>query len=110
MSSAQWRSLDATLVGQFRHCWMSSRRDEQAKSVIELKVVFRPNGSLLSEPVAINGFDHPSSEAAASSAIAAVRRCAPFKISDEFKPFYTQWKTRVIQVDPDDLGRVAHRD
>jgi outer membrane biosynthesis protein TonB len=95
--------LDA-LRARLRDCWnvpvgLAAARD----LVVTVRIQFKLDGSLLTDPRVTNSGSHPAFQAAAESALRAVRSCAPYTFLPAAK--YEAWKDVIVDFDPRDMFR-----
>lgn len=94
--------IDA-LRAQIQACWNPPVGAENAQDlVVRVRVQFRKDGTLLSEPVLLNRGGSPYFQVAAESAMRAVRRCAPYTLP---AAKYDLWKDVEVTFDPRDMFR-----
>ncbi|MGL4635156.1 MAG: cell envelope integrity protein TolA [Beijerinckiaceae bacterium] len=93
-------ALVSMIRDQINPCWnnpVSSR-----PPVLPLvRVALNPDGSLGGTPVLINSSGDPSFRALADSGMRAIRQCAPFRIPARFAATYGDWRSIVVQLDPE---------
>ena len=95
--------LDA-LRARLRDCWTVPVGVAEARDlIVVVRILFRPDGSLSTEPRLINSGNHPAFQAAAESALRAVRKCAPYSFMPAAK--YDAWKDVEVTFDPRDMFR-----
>jgi hypothetical protein len=101
MSEKQWQSLDEIFARQLRRCWTApAQSDDDRPFVAKIKVEFGPDGSLLDKPTLLNTPNDPAWKAQAAVALKALKNCKQLNIPASFGPFYTEWKTRIVNFDP----------
>lgn len=93
--SAEENSLES-FRAQLHSCWKRSVTASN-KSIVELRVQLRRNGTISAEPTLLNTEEHPSFRTAAESAIQAVKRCQPYRLPEKS---YDTWRDVVITFDP----------
>jgi hypothetical protein len=93
--------IDA-LRARISSCWSPPAGiDVNSKVYIVLRVLFKPDGSLLREPVPVEGSASSLGPALADSAKRALLLCQPFTM---LKPqHYDQWKDLELKFDPREL-------
>jgi hypothetical protein len=93
--------IDA-LRARISSCWSPPAGiDANSKVYIVLRVLFKPDGSLLREPVPVEGSASSLGPALADSAKRALLLCQPFTM---LKPqHYDQWKDLELKFDPREL-------
>ncbi len=103
MSVSMASALDAWLTESYLNCWTPPpTMPEGDVYVAEIKVVFRPDGSLSGRPVLLNPPNDPAWKAHAESAMRAVRKCDPLRVPPQYAPFFDEWKIETIHFDPRD--------
>jgi len=90
------------LRARISSCWSPPPGiDANSKLYIVLRVVFKPNSTLGTEPVVVEGSASPLGPALAESAKRALLLCQPFTM---LKPeHYEQWKDLELKFDPHEL-------
>ena len=68
-----------------------------------IRIQFKPDGSLQTDPRLMNSGSHPAFQVAAESALRAVRTCAPYSFLPAAK--YEAWKDVIVDFDPRDMFR-----
>jgi hypothetical protein len=93
--------IDA-LRARISSCWSPPPGiDANSKVYIVLRVLFKPDGSLLREPIPVEGSASSLGPALADSAKRALLLCQPFTM---LKPqHYDQWKDLELKFDPREL-------
>ncbi len=103
MSPSMADALGALLQEQYKQCWNYLPLTGD-KYVAKIRVSYRPDGSLASQPVLVNPPSDPNFRGLAESALRAVRRCNPLRIPAQYQPYYDQWKDWVVGFDPEILN------
>ena len=85
------RDIVAAVRSQIFACWKPVNR-----SIVAVRIKLNQDGSLSGEPVVVNYGDSPS-QAAAASALRAIRLCQPFKLP---VAQYRFWQTIEINFVP----------
>jgi len=90
------------LRARLRDCWdvPVGVRDARDLSVI-VRIQFKQDGSLTSDPTIVNHSAQPVFRVAAESAVRAVRKCAPFSFLPAAK--YEAWKDVEVNFDPREM-------
>ncbi len=96
-------ALGALLQEQYKQCWNYLPLTGD-KYVARIRVSYRPDGSLASQPALLNPPSDPNFRGLAESALRAVRRCNPLRIPAQYQPYYDQWKDWVVGFDPEILN------
>jgi hypothetical protein len=65
-------------------------------------MVLNEDGSLAAQPVLVNSSGDPLFRAVADSGMRAIRQCAPFRIPARFQPMYGDWRSTIVQLNPED--------
>jgi outer membrane biosynthesis protein TonB len=94
--------IDA-LRARIRECWSPPPGvDANSNVYVELRVLFRPDGSLSQAPVVVAGTASAVGPALAESGKRALLQCQPFTM---LKPeHYAQWKDITVNFNPRDLS------
>jgi hypothetical protein len=94
--------IDA-LRQRIRECWSPPPGvDSDSNIYVELRVLFRPDGSLAQEPVVVAGSASPLGPALAESGKRALLQCQPFTM---LKPeHYAQWRDITVNFNPRELS------
>ena len=101
MSMSMASALDAWLTESYLSCWSPPPTMPDGDTyVAEIRVVFKPDGSLSGRPVLLNPPADRAWRAHAESAMRAVRKCDPLKVPAEYMPYFDQWKIETIHFDP----------
>jgi colicin import membrane protein len=100
-------SLEAQMEGwfqdRFQSCWTPPiTLPGGTKYVPMVRVPLNLDGSLATEPVLVNPPSDPAWRAMAESAVRAVRKCNPLPVPDRFKPYYDDWRGRIVRFTNDD--------
>lgn len=103
MSPSMADALGALLQEQYKQCWNYLPLTGD-KYVAKIRVSYRPDGSLASQPVLLNPPSDPNFRGLAESALRAVRRCNPLRIPAQYQPYYEQWRDWVVGFDPEILN------
>lgn len=95
--------LDA-LRARLRECWNVPVGVAEARDlIVTVRIQFKQDGSLQTDPRLMNSGSHPAFQVAAESALRAVRTCAPFSFLPMAK--YEAWKDVIVDFDPRDMFR-----
>lgn len=92
--SSKAATLNQTLIQAFHHqikrCWFPGMTSNPISTNITLKFQLNKNGTLASEPIAIDQrTNQPSFKVAKHAAISAVKQCQPYRLPVEH---YDKWK------------------
>lgn len=94
--------MDA-LRRQIARCWNPPVGSVGAADlVVRVQMNLAEDGSLRSNAVVVNSSGNPAFQAAADSALRAVRRCAPYSLPFEK---YSAWQDVIVNFDPRDMLR-----
>ena len=104
MSPSLWGQLDGLLQEQYKQCWNSISLGNTQRYIPQIKVEYNRDGTLIGQPALLNPPGDPNLKIIAEGAMRAVRRCNPLKIPAQFAPFFEQWKSRTLRMDPDELS------
>ena len=106
MTPHQEAAFDAWMVKTYLGCWKPARQPADADTyVAEVRLAFKPDGSLKKPPKLVNPPSNPASKPQAKSVIQAVRACNPLPVPAQYRPFYEQWKTETIHFNPEVAAR-----
>lgn len=94
-------ALVGLLADQIRACWNVPVSGKPAV-LPQVRMVLNQDGSLAAQPVLINASGEPTFRAVADSGMRAIRQCAPFRIPARFKPTFNDWRSTIVQLNPDD--------
>ena len=95
--------LDA-LRARLRECWNVPVGVAEARDlVVTVRIQFKQDGGLQTEPRLMNSGTHPAFQVAAESALRAVRTCAPYSFLPAAK--YEAWEDVIVDFDPRDMFR-----
>lgn len=101
MSPSMMDALNSWMIEQYTRCWHYFGAGAGQKYIPQVRVSFRPDGSLAGEPTLVNPTSDPAFESLAKAAISATRECNPLRIPQQFSSYYDQWKSRTIVFDPE---------
>jgi colicin import membrane protein len=101
-------SLEAQMEGwfqdKFQGCWTQPISLPQgSKYVPEIRVPLNLDGSLTSDPTLLNPPSDPAWQPLAESALRAVHTCDPLPVPDIFKPYYDEWRDRVVRFNDEEM-------
>ncbi len=101
-------SLQAQMEGwfqdRFRGCWIQPITIPPGpKYVPEVRVPLNLDGSLAAAPTLINPPSDPAWRPLAESAVRAIRECDPLPVPDRFKPYYDEWRGRIVRFNDDTM-------
>jgi hypothetical protein len=106
MTPHQEAAFDAWMVKTYLGCWKPASQQTDADSyVAQVRLAFRPDGSLERPPKLVNPPSNPASRPQAKSVMQAIRACNPLPIPAQYRPFYEQWKTKTIHFNPEVAAR-----
>jgi outer membrane biosynthesis protein TonB len=95
--------IDA-LRARLRQCWNVPVGVAEARDlIVTVRIQFKQDGSLSTEPRLMNSASHPAFVTASESALRAVRTCAPYTFLPAAK--YEAWKDVIVDFDPRDMFR-----
>ena len=90
--------------GRLRQCWSVPVGLAEARDlIVTVRIQFKQDGSLATEPRLMNHDARPAFVAASESALRAVRSCAPYTFLPVAK--YEAWKDVIVDFDPRDMFR-----
>jgi colicin import membrane protein len=93
--------LVGLLADQIRACW-NVPVSGKPSVLPQVRMVLNQDGSLGAAPVLINSSGDPQFRAVADSGMRAIRQCSPFRIPARFQPTYNDWRSTIVQLNPDD--------
>ena len=106
MTASQEASLDAWMIKTYLACWKPAAQPADAnRYVARVRLIFKPDGSLLKPPKLVNPPSDPAQNPQARSVLQAVRACNPLPMPAQYRSFYEQWKTKTILFDPQVAAR-----
>ncbi len=92
------------LRARLRVCWNVPVGVAEARDlIVTVRIQFKQDGSLQTDPRLMNSGSHPAFQVAAESAMRAVRTCAPYSFLPVAK--YEAWKDVIVDFDPRDMFR-----
>ncbi len=101
MSLTQEADFDAWMVKTYLGCWKPAPQPADVDAyVAQVRLAFKPDGSLRKPPKLINPPSDPASKPQAKSVMQAVKACDPLRVPTQYRPFYEQWKTKTIHFNP----------
>lgn len=104
MSPSFEAQMEGWFQDRFRGCWVQPITLPQgSKYVPEIRVPLNVDGSLAADPTLLNPPDDPAWRPLADSAMRAVHECDPLPVPDIFKPYYDQWRDRIVRFDDEDM-------
>jgi len=106
MTAGQLADFDAWMVKTYLGCWKPAGQPGDADPyVAQVRLAFRPDGSLLKPPKLVNPPADPAMKPQAKSVMQAVQVCNPLPVPAQYRPFYEQWKTKTIHFNPQVASR-----
>jgi colicin import membrane protein len=100
LNPSQRDQLGALLKEQLAQCWSPPAGLAGAENVKPIvKMQLSQSGELQGQPVLVNSSSDPAFRPVAESAMRAIRRCSPFRIPQQFAPFFNDWKDWSITFD-----------
>jgi colicin import membrane protein len=104
MSPSLQAQMEGWFQDHFRGCWIQPITIPSGpKYVPEIRVPLNLDGSLAEDPTLINPPDDPAWKPLAESAMRAVHECDPLPVPAEFKPYYDEWRDRVVRFNDEDM-------
>lgn len=88
---------------RMRQCWTTTGIPPGEQVVVEIRVDFKPDGTLRMEPAVISGSASTYGPAVARTAVNALVRCQPFTMLR--KETYAQWKSMDLTFRPQEFER-----
>ena len=106
MTLAQQADFDSWMIKTYLGCWKPAAQAPDADIyVAQVRLAFKPDGSLKRPPKLVNPPSDPASKPQAKSVLEAVRACNPLPVPAQYRPFYEQWKTKTIHFNPQIAAR-----
>lgn len=104
MSPTLMAAMESWFENRFQNCWdQPITVPPGPKYVPEIRVPLNRDGSLAGPPTLINPPSNPAWRPLAESAMRAVRECNPLPVPAKFKPYYDEWKGRIVRFNDDSL-------
>ncbi len=102
MSPSMRGQLVALLQEQFLTCFKAPPGVEQpapgTRALIHIEFM-GPSGSLSGRPALRSTASDSGTQALSEAALRAVSGCAPYRIPEQFAPFFDDWKETIFQID-----------
>ena len=106
MSASQEAGFNAWMIKTYLGCWKQKAQPGNAnRYVAQIRLKFKPDGSLLKPPKLVNPPSDPAEKPKAKSVLRAVEACNPLQVPAEYRSFYEQWKSKTILFDPQVAAR-----
>jgi hypothetical protein len=106
MTLSQQADFDAWMIKTYLACWKPAGRPADADPyVAQVRLAFRPDGSLLKQPKLVNPPSNPALKPQAKSVMQAVQTCNPLQVPAQYRPFYQEWKSKTIHFNPEIAAR-----
>jgi colicin import membrane protein len=101
-------SLQAQMEGwfqdRFQGCWTQPITVPPGRKYVpEIRVPLNLDGSLAGEPTLLNPPSDSAWQPLAESALRAVHKCDPLPVPAQFKPYYAEWRGRIVRFNDDAL-------
>jgi colicin import membrane protein len=101
MTPAQQADFDAWMIKTYLACWKPAPRPADADPyVAQVRLAFKPDGSLAKPPKLVNPPSDPAMKPQAKSVMQAVQTCNPLPMPAQYRPFYEQWRAKTIHFNP----------
>ena len=101
MSVSMENALNEWFRDSYKNCWNLPPSNPSGENyVFDVRVTFKPDGSLASRPVMLNPPHDPEWRAHADSVMRAVLRCNPLHIPAQYAPYFDQWRSKIVHFDP----------
>jgi TonB family protein len=102
LDSANVRHMVQALKQQLHPCWqrppgVTGAGADAPRAVV--RFTLNPDGSLASEPVVVGSYRDPS-RVVAKAALAAVKRCQPFRLPPNLYQFWQDVEANMVADDP----------
>jgi colicin import membrane protein len=106
MTLAEEADFDAWMIKTYLACWKPPASPADADPyVAQVRLAFKPNGSLSKPPKLVNPPSNPALKPQAKSVMAAVAACNPLPVPAQYRPFYEQWRTKTVHFNPQVAAR-----
>jgi hypothetical protein len=104
MSPSLMAQMEGWFQDRFQGCWIQPiTAPPGPKYVPEIRVPLNIDGSLADEPTLLNPPNDPAWRPLAESALRAIRKCDPLPVPAQFKPYYDEWRGRIVRFNDDIL-------
>ena len=104
MSPTLTARMEGWFQDRFRGCWTQPITVPPGpKYVPMVRVPLNLDGSLAAAPTLLNPPSNPAWRPLAESALRAIRECDPLPVPAQFKPYYDEWRGRIVRFDDDAL-------
>jgi colicin import membrane protein len=104
MSPSLQAQMNGWFQDKFQGCWTQPiSLPAGPKYVPEIRVPLNLDGSLTGDPTLLNPPSDPGWQPLAESALRAVHTCDPLPVPDIFKPYYDQWRDRIVRFNDEDM-------
>ncbi len=104
MSPSLMAQMEGWFQDQFQGCWTQPITVPPGQKYVPMiRVPLNLDGSLAGEPTLLNPPSDPAWRPLAESALRAVRKCDPLPVPAQFKPYYDEWRGRIVRFNDDVL-------
>jgi colicin import membrane protein len=104
MSPSLMAQMEGWFQDRFQGCWTQPITIPPGQKYVPMiRVPLNLDGSLAGEPTLINPPNDPAWRPLAESALRAVRKCDPLPVPARFKPYYDEWRGRIVRFNDDAL-------
>ena len=104
MSPSFQAQMEGWFQDHFQGCWTQPITVPAGpKYVPEIRVPLNLDGSLAADPSLLNPPDDPAWQPLADSAMRAVHTCDPLPVPDIYKPYYDEWRDRIVRFNDEDM-------
>jgi hypothetical protein len=94
--------MEGWFQDQFQGCWTQPITVPSGQKYVPMvRVPLNVDGSLAGEPTLINPPSDPAWRPLAESAVRAIRKCDPLPVPARFKPYYAEWRGRIVRFNDD---------
>ena len=101
MTPNELADFDAWMIKTYLACWKPAAQPADSDPyVAQVRLAFKPDGSLARPPKLVNPPSDPAMEPQAKSVMQAVKAYNPLPVPAQYRPFYEQWKTKTIHFNP----------
>jgi colicin import membrane protein len=98
MTPSLMAQMEGWFQDRFQGCWTTPLAEPTGQKYVPMvRVPLNLDGSLAADPILVNPPSDPAWRPLAESALRAVRKCNPLPVPDRFKPYYDEWKGRVVR-------------
>lgn len=101
MSATLKTAMDDWFSKTYLSCWNLPPTLPQGEAYVpEVKLEYKADGTLASNPVLLNPPTDPAWRPLAESAVRAALKCNPLRVPAEYSPYFDDWRAKTIHFDP----------